>query len=97
MYVEFHRSETVTVEHANLLPGGVVTARVLITLANKLQKLEYWHKHHGGSPKEVPYVKHLQGEGGKVTALVQSGTMTLKMALRGDDWIVLGDALKVSD
>ena len=97
MYTEFHKPGTVVVEHANILPSGVLTARVLVSLANKLQKFEYWHRHHGGGPRDTPYVRNIQGEYGKITATVQSGELVLKIALKGDDWVVLGDALKVSD
>lgn len=98
MFIEFHKpNNTVIVEHANILPNGLVTARVLISLANKLQKFEYWHRQHGGASKDTPFVRHIQGEGGRVTATVQAGNVSLKMALRGDEWIVLGDALKLSD
>lgn len=98
MFVEFYGSPKVIVEHANILPSGILTAKVLIALANKLQKFEYWQRHNGGPhPRETPFVRHIQGEGGKVTATVVSGAMSLKLALKGDDWIVLGDALKVSD
>ncbi len=89
----------------DLIPIGCVTARVLMSLANKLRKLEYWHKHNGGAKLEPPSLRLIQcSKQGKVTALVQSGNLTLKLALRynashtgEEDWVVLGDALKISD
>ena len=89
----------------DLLPLGCVTSKILISLATKLTKLEYWHRQHGGDNKGAPCLRLLQGSReGRITALVQSGNMTLKLALRRragstgeDEWIVLGDALKVAD
>lgn len=92
--------------HADLLPAGIVTAKVLMGLANKLQKLDYWQRQrHAGQHTEPPYLTLLQvSSEGRVTALVQSNGITLKLALRRkasstgeDEWVVLGDALKVSD
>ncbi len=104
MQISTYENSTVPVTQADLLPSGLVTAKVLIGLANKLSKLEYWQRHHQRSigSVEIPYLRLLRvSPEGRITALIQSGNLTLKLALRrstGDDeWIVLGDALKVSD
>lgn len=100
--VPIFRKTTVQVEDADLLPTGCVTAKVLMALAVKLNKLEQWHRTIAGKPDGAPCLRLIQGSrDGRITALVQSGNMTLKLALkRGtgeDEWVVLGDALKVSD
>lgn len=99
--VPIYRKTTVQVEDADLLPVGCVTSKVLMALAVKLNKLEQWHRSVAGKT-EPPCLRLVQGSrDGRITALVQSGNMTLKLALkRGtgeDEWVVLGDALKVSD
>lgn len=93
----FVKRETVKVEYPDLLPAGCLTARVIHNLANKLHQIDKFSKQHGTI--EVPYLKYLQaGNDGRVHAFVVTGSITLKLALRSDDeWIVLGDALKVSD
>lgn len=85
--------------NADYLPGGMLTARVLNGLAITLQKLETWHKSHNpGQSLEPPYIRLLQvSSEGRVSALVQSGDFTLKLILRRGAWVVLGDALKISD
>jgi hypothetical protein len=46
----------------------------------------------------MPCLRLIQGaRDGRITALVQTGDITLKLRLKGDEWVVLGDALKVSD
>lgn len=97
--VPVFQKKTVTVEHINLIPNGCITAKVLHLLANKLIQMENWQRRNGGSKTDVPCLRLLQGSrDGRITALVQTGNITLKLAMKGgDEWIVLGDALKVSD
>lgn len=78
------------------IPVGCLTANRLLNLARTLNRLEVWYKRHG--KHEVPCIRLVQGaRDGRLTALVQVGAITLKLVMKGDDWIVLGDALKVSD
>jgi hypothetical protein len=97
--VPIFQRKTVTVEHMDMIPIGCITAKILHSLADKLVKLEHWQRQIGGPRKDLPCLRLLQGgRDGRITALVQSGTMTLKLALRkGEEWVVLGDALKISD
>lgn len=97
--VPVFQRKTVTVEQADLLPIGCITAKTLHLLASKLVQLENWHRRNGGPKNEIPCLRMLRGSrDGHITALVSSGGITLKLALKGgEDWIVLGDALKVSD
>lgn len=88
-------------EDANYLPG-LVTAKILHSLANKLNQVEKYSRQHGNPTQ--PTLRLLQNEGGRVIALVQTGNVNLKLALRRnaattgeEEWILLGDALKVSD
>jgi len=93
------------VSDADLLPSGCVPAKVLSSLVIKMRKLDYWRKSHGEPHLDPPSLRLLQfTPEGRVTALVQSGDMNLRLALRRnasstgeDEWVVLGDALKVSD
>ena len=83
---------------AEYLPNGMTTSRVLSSLASALQKLEYWHRQHTGQHLEPPYLRLLQvSSEGRVSALVQSDTVTFKLIFRKGSWVMLGDALKVSD
>lgn len=89
-----------TVENMDMLPIGCLNAKVLRALASKMDQLEMFHRKHGGKKHDAPCLRLVQGSReGRITALVQSGGMMLKLSLRGSEseWIVLGDALKVSD
>lgn len=77
-----------------MLPVGCVKAEDLHSLARSLKKVEAWHQKHGGKKGDEPCLRLIQGaRTGRVTALVQSGNMTIKLALRDGDWMILGDAL----
>lgn len=87
----------IPVEYMDPLPIGCVTADRLFSLARTLNKLESWYRRHTKT-HEAPCLRLVQGaRDGRITALVTVGSITLKLALKGDDWVVLGDALKVSD
>jgi hypothetical protein len=78
------------------LPIGCLTAARLLSLARTLNRLEVWYRQHGKPDK--PCLRLVQGaRNNRITALVQVGDMTLKLQLKGEEWIVLGDALKVCD
>jgi hypothetical protein len=79
------------------LPTGCVTADALLNLARMLNKLESWYRRQS-KQHEIPCLRLVQGSrNGRITALVQVGPITLKLAMKDENWIVLGDALKVSD
>lgn len=81
-----------------MYPSGCLTADRLFSLARTLNRMERYHKRLRGKPTDAPCIRLIQGaRNGRVTALVQTGNMTLKLLLQGEDWIVLGDALKVTD
>lgn len=93
-WVEF--VNPIPVAYMDLLPNGCITSHKLISLANQLSKMERWYRQH--RVNDVPCLRLVQGSrDGRITALVQVGSITLKLQMKGDDWIVLGDALKVSD
>lgn len=78
-----------------MIPVGCVKPEDLYSLARAMHKMHAWHQRHGGDEKDKPCLRLIQGaRNGKVTALVQSGGMMLKLALRDGEWIALGDALK---
>lgn len=81
------------------LPQGCLTAERLFSLARMLNKLEGWARRQGLAKGHVtPCLRLVQGSrDNRVTALVEVGDVTLKLQMKGEDWIVLGDALKVSD
>jgi hypothetical protein len=82
----------------DLYPVGCITADRLFSLARTLNRLERYHKRLGGKHHDMPCLRLIQGaRDGRITALVQTGDITLKLRLKGDEWVVLGDALKVSD
>lgn len=93
-----YRKEIVPVETVDLFPNGCITAKVLHSLASKLIKLEMFQRRQTGKMQGTPCLRLIQGSrNGRITALVHAAGVTLKLVLRGDDWVVLGDALKVSD
>ena len=86
----------IKVECMDLLPIGCVTSDKLLSLANQLNKMEKWYRQR--NIDEVPCLRLVQGSrDNRITALVQVGKLTLKLRMKGDSWIVMGDALKVSD
>jgi len=98
-WCEFVKPPTpIVVTHVEMYPSGCLTADRLFSLARTLNRLERYHKRHGGRNSDAPCIRLIQGaRDGRITALVQTGNMTLKLQLKGEDWIVLGDALKVTD
>lgn len=78
-----------------LYPEGCIKASDLHSLAAALNRLEAWHRNHGGPRDESPCLRMLIArEAGKITAIVTSGDLTWTLALREGAWIFLGDALK---
>lgn len=89
---------TIVVAYMEYYPSGCLTAERLFNLAKTLNKLERYHRRHGGKLVDSPCLRLVQGaRNGRVTALVETGDMMLKLQLKGEEWIVLGDALKVTD
>jgi hypothetical protein len=87
----------IPVVYVEQLPIGCVTAESLLNLARTLSKLESWYRRHS-KKHELPCLRLIQGSrDGRITALVQVGEITLKLQLKSGEWVVLGDALKVSD
>jgi hypothetical protein len=79
-----------------MLPVGCVQVEDLLSLARAMNKVQAWHKRHGGQKDDDPCLRLIQGaRTGRITALVQSGSMMIKMALKDGEWMILGDALKV--
>jgi hypothetical protein len=81
-----------------MIPKGCVKPDDLHSLARALNRLKAFHSKHGGASKDDPCLRLIQGSrNGRITALVESGGMMLKMALKDGEWIALGDALKALD
>lgn len=80
------------------LPQGCLTADRLHGLAKMLNKLEGWARRQGIKSSAPPCLRLIQGSrDSRITALVEVGDTTLKLQMKNEEWIVLGDALKVSD
>lgn len=85
-------------KESDLIPVGCVKIEYLYALARTMHRLHAWHVRHGGKNIDAPCLRLIQGaRTGRVTALVQSGNMMIKLVLRDGEWISLGDALSAPD
>lgn len=78
-----------------MIPKGCITASDLHSLAQALHRLESWHKAHGGARDEEPCLRLIRVDhDGRISALVQSGDMFVKLVLKGGTWIfIMGDTI----
>lgn len=79
-----------------MLPIGCITASALHSLAASINRLESWHKSHGGPKAEIPCLRVIEYDPiqERPIAKVFSGHIHWELVLDRGEWRFLGDALK---